>query len=507
MRDIISVRALSALQKKRRLVKRGDEILTSKPFCFVLENSVIGQYCETCLATARKERLLSRCKGCWRAWYCSDICRDLGETQHRHECQLFRDRPDYRPKDFARFLARLIRKLKEGGEDVVERIDARRSRRFRDLMSHSKEIEKDQKRLDYLAEMMPDLQVLLGKSNIPEREELIQIFGKVMVNSFCLLDHHLKPVGTSLYLAASIFDHSCAPNAFVSFVGSKLVVRTLVEWPELHLDMVHISYLDTMNSREHRRTFLQDSYYFACDCRLCRDEEHARTASSIRCRSKACGTPVHVDESGTGWVDPCGACGFCKFPRGVAYEYIEVAEYTRAELADLDEENPSVARRDGGAGGPPAPAQPVAQQEPGGARHRLRQHAAVERRARPRARERSGHQALLRAQTSLRRPVPHEARQDRAQQYGVAPRPRALARGRGDPRGRPGLQPPAGVRGPDVAADPGERRVPRRHPALAHVRPSAGHVRRRPLARRQPRPQLSRRHWLPRPEATTFLLM
>ncbi|XP_037779908.1 histone-lysine N-methyltransferase SMYD3-like isoform X8 [Penaeus monodon] len=340
MRDIISVRALSALQKKRRLVKRGDEILTSKPFCFVLENSVIGQYCETCLATARKERLLSRCKGCWRAWYCSDICRDLGETQHRHECQLFRDRPDYRPKDFARFLARLIRKLKEGGEDVVERIDARRSRRFRDLMSHSKEIEKDQKRLDYLAEMMPDLQVLLGKSNIPEREELIQIFGKVMVNSFCLLDHHLKPVGTSLYLAASIFDHSCAPNAFVSFVGSKLVVRTLVEWPELHLDMVHISYLDTMNSREHRRTFLQDSYYFACDCRLCRDEEHARTASSIRCRSKACGTPVHVDESGTGWVDPCGACGFCKFPRGVAYEYIEVAEYTRAELADLDEENP-----------------------------------------------------------------------------------------------------------------------------------------------------------------------
>ncbi|XP_037779905.1 uncharacterized protein LOC119576339 isoform X5 [Penaeus monodon] len=448
MRDIISVRALSALQKKRRLVKRGDEILTSKPFCFVLENSVIGQYCETCLATARKERLLSRCKGCWRAWYCSDICRDLGETQHRHECQLFRDRPDYRPKDFARFLARLIRKLKEGGEDVVERIDARRSRRFRDLMSHSKEIEKDQKRLDYLAEMMPDLQVLLGKSNIPEREELIQIFGKV-----------------------------------------------------------HISYLDTMNSREHRRTFLQDSYYFACDCRLCRDEEHARTASSIRCRSKACGTPVHVDESGTGWVDPCGACGFCKFPRGVAYEYIEVAEYTRAELADLDEENPSVARRDGGAGGPPAPAQPVAQQEPGGARHRLRQHAAVERRARPRARERSGHQALLRAQTSLRRPVPHEARQDRAQQYGVAPRPRALARGRGDPRGRPGLQPPAGVRGPDVAADPGERRVPRRHPALAHVRPSAGHVRRRPLARRQPRPQLSRRHWLPRPEATTFLLM
>ncbi|XP_037779907.1 N-lysine methyltransferase SMYD2-A-like isoform X7 [Penaeus monodon] len=283
MRDIISVRALSALQKKRRLVKRGDEILTSKPFCFVLENSVIGQYCETCLATARKERLLSRCKGCWRAWYCSDICRDLGETQHRHECQLFRDRPDYRPKDFARFLARLIRKLKEGGEDVVERIDARRSRRFRDLMSHSKEIEKDQKRLDYLAEMMPDLQVLLGKSNIPEREELIQIFGKV-----------------------------------------------------------HISYLDTMNSREHRRTFLQDSYYFACDCRLCRDEEHARTASSIRCRSKACGTPVHVDESGTGWVDPCGACGFCKFPRGVAYEYIEVAEYTRAELADLDEENPSL---------------------------------------------------------------------------------------------------------------------------------------------------------------------
>lgn len=53
MRDIVSVRALSALQKKKRLVKRGDAVLTSKPFCFVLECSVVGQYCETCLATTR----------------------------------------------------------------------------------------------------------------------------------------------------------------------------------------------------------------------------------------------------------------------------------------------------------------------------------------------------------------------------------------------------------------------------------------------------------------------
>ncbi|XP_037779906.1 uncharacterized protein LOC119576339 isoform X6 [Penaeus monodon] len=401
MRDIISVRALSALQKKRRLVKRGDEILTSKPFCFVLENSVIGQYCETCLATARKERLLSRCKGCWRAWYCSDICRDLGETQHRHECQLFRDRPDYRPKDFARFLARLIRKLKEGGEDVVERIDARRSRRFRDLMSHSKEIEKDQKRLDYLAEMMPDLQVLLGKSNIPEREELIQIFGKSggrpAGDGEQLLPAgpppeargdepvpggvHLRPLLRAQRLRVVRREQAGGADAggvagappghgAHQLPGHHELARAPPDLPAGQLLLrLRLPPLPGRGARAHGLL-------------------HQMPLEGLR-HPRACGRERH------GVGGPLRGVWILQVPAGRrlrVHRGRRVHEGGAGGPRRGESQPGGVARRDGGAGGPPAPAQPVAQQEPGGARHRLRQHAAVERRARPRARERSGHQ-------------------------------------------------------------------------------------------------------------------
>ncbi|MPC16126.1 Histone-lysine N-methyltransferase SMYD3 [Portunus trituberculatus] len=110
MRDYISLRAQALLAKKP--VKRGDVILTSKPFCTLLDSSVIGCYCEYCFVSFVKDRLLMRCSGCGRAYYCSEMCRDLGRALHWRECAVFRRRPNYQPKDSARFLARLIWVLK-----------------------------------------------------------------------------------------------------------------------------------------------------------------------------------------------------------------------------------------------------------------------------------------------------------------------------------------------------------------------------------------------------------
>ncbi|XP_042230033.1 histone-lysine N-methyltransferase SMYD3-like [Homarus americanus] len=132
MRDYVSLRAQALLAKKP--VKRGDVLLTSKPFCTLLASSVVGRYCEYCLSSVRKDRLLRRCGGCGRAWYCSDLCQELSQPFHQRECALFHHLPDYKPTDFARFLARLIWKLKDGGDDVAEKIDDKKSRRFKDLV-------------------------------------------------------------------------------------------------------------------------------------------------------------------------------------------------------------------------------------------------------------------------------------------------------------------------------------------------------------------------------------
>ena len=68
-----------------------------------------------------------------------------------------------------------------------------------------------------------DVAQLLG-SLMPSREEYISIYGRLLVNSFALradTNGEEENIGTALYRANSIFDHSCAPNATTVFQGNQ----------------------------------------------------------------------------------------------------------------------------------------------------------------------------------------------------------------------------------------------------------------------------------------------
>ncbi|KAG0727988.1 Histone-lysine N-methyltransferase SMYD3 [Chionoecetes opilio] len=339
MRDYVSLRAQALLAK--RPVKRGDVILTSKPFCTLLDSSTVSCYCEYCFASFRKDRLLTRCSECRRAFYCSAMCQQLAGPLHWRECLVFRRRPHYHPKDSARFLARLIWVLKDGGDARDEKIDDKRSRRFKDLVSHRREVSRHEEQLRTLDALMPDLRQLVGERHLPTRDNLLEIFGKVRVNSFCLLDDRLTPIGTGVYLGASCIDHACTATAFVTFVGRRLVVRSLVDWPDLDWSRVRISYLDFVNTRACRQNFLASHYYFSCDCRLCRDDAHDRLMSTVPCGS--CDAPVYVDETEEcAAVGPCDACGCSAFPDTLRQEYRRAAALTRHHLKDLNEANPDL---------------------------------------------------------------------------------------------------------------------------------------------------------------------
>jgi hypothetical protein len=54
---------------------------------------------------------------------------------------------------------------------------------------------------------------------LPSKPELLEIFGRVLINSFNIMDDEYQPIGIGLYLAASVFDHSCNPNAAIVFKG------------------------------------------------------------------------------------------------------------------------------------------------------------------------------------------------------------------------------------------------------------------------------------------------
>lgn len=53
------------------------------------------------------------------------------------------------------------------------------------------------------------------------------------VNSFSICDQELHSIGTGIYLAASVVDHSCKPNAVVTFEGTTLIMRALETLPVL----------------------------------------------------------------------------------------------------------------------------------------------------------------------------------------------------------------------------------------------------------------------------------
>ena len=57
---------------------------------------------------------------------------------------------------------------------------------------------------------------------------LLQLISKVMYNVFTICDEELVPVGLGLYPIASFINHSCNPNAVVSFDCNRLSIRSLI---------------------------------------------------------------------------------------------------------------------------------------------------------------------------------------------------------------------------------------------------------------------------------------
>lgn len=49
------------------------------------------------------------------------------------------------------------------------------------------------------------------------------------INAFNILDDNLNTVGTGIYLAASVLNHSCVPNATAIFDGTTLRIGAIVD--------------------------------------------------------------------------------------------------------------------------------------------------------------------------------------------------------------------------------------------------------------------------------------
>ncbi|KAI7859935.1 hypothetical protein BDC45DRAFT_495342 [Circinella umbellata] len=101
-------------------------------------------------------------------------------------------------------------------------------------------------------------------------KDLVKFLGRFKCNNFAIYDEQLFTIGEGTYPIASLFNHSCRPNAAVLFDGSLLVIKAIdtIEPNE----EITIAYVDIAHSRTERQKILREKYFFKCTCERCRDD-------------------------------------------------------------------------------------------------------------------------------------------------------------------------------------------------------------------------------------------
>ncbi|XP_050519969.1 histone-lysine N-methyltransferase SMYD3 isoform X2 [Daktulosphaira vitifoliae] len=321
------------MNKKKKIIKRGDVILEDKPFVHALKSLFKNEKCDYCYSAEN----LSRCSGCQYVLYCNRICQKLSWIEHKHECCKMRKIfPKVLP-DAARIMSKIIIKLRNGGLIQKSYYAPNRSRTFQDMMSHYPELKKDKQRLDHFNSLFEVLKNYMGESGLPNTVELLGIYGRMCINAFNILDNNLNTVGTGIYLAASVLNHSCTPNATATFDGTTLRIRALMDIepsdPELH---VYISYLELMQTTSERRCELQKNYYFICECQRCTNDNEQNFVNSMICPNIKCqeGIPMELNKPNVLDTVTCSKC-LLKVDDRIVEEFYNVTEFTNFQLQKM----------------------------------------------------------------------------------------------------------------------------------------------------------------------------
>ena len=90
---------------------------------------------------------------------------------------------------------------------------------------------------------------------------------QILINSLTLVTPTYDPIGICIDPLAATMNHSCNPNAVVSFDGPSLNVRSLRNI--IKDEEVLISYVDITDNPWQRQEELRQRYLFTCDCGDC----------------------------------------------------------------------------------------------------------------------------------------------------------------------------------------------------------------------------------------------
>ncbi|KRZ37466.1 Histone-lysine N-methyltransferase SMYD3 [Trichinella pseudospiralis] len=232
--------------------------------------------------------------------YCDENCHNQAISDHRYECKVLLHSKGDIPSDSIRLMVRIIGKLNDHSNTSDFSCKASyENRKYHNLMSHKDEIFKDEKRTSEFSRCCYFLKCIIEPNELPETTILMEMFGKILINSFVILDNELNSAGLGLYLNLSKLNHSCNPSCVVTFDGPKAYLNTLNSEFEVTtstiLENLTISYVALIDDTAHRRKALRERYYFICKCERCSDARLDSIATALVCDNGNCDGVAIID--------------------------------------------------------------------------------------------------------------------------------------------------------------------------------------------------------------------
>ena len=189
----------------------------------------------------------------------------LQDELHASECELLLTSGSEPSTSTSWLLLRVwlkySKELEEKSELNGEAVPGFRCKRtFGDFVSHEKDIRRDKKKMKYILDHYRDLESILLE-DMPSFDEFVELYGKVIINNFELRQSSSgESYGMGVYLAPSIVDHSCAPNAWVEISGKRLTIKSHVDADDFSMEKVFFSYINTEARLEVRQEYLKKNF-------------------------------------------------------------------------------------------------------------------------------------------------------------------------------------------------------------------------------------------------------
>ena len=304
----------------------GKTLFTSKPLAHVISESQRLSRCNQCF---KQFGDLQRCSACGLMKYCGRACQKEDWKIHKAECKFLKHVAPKRPSESVHLFLRLL--LVQQQETTLIQSAGEHKVSFHDLMSHTEDIKKDPKRMEQFAFVCEGLKRLTVPLESYSVAELLETFGKMCINSFSICDSEMQPIGTGMYLVASKLDHSCHPNAVVTFQGTTLHLRTTERFaPGTE---ARISYIDQLALTDDRKTQLEEQYYFTCTCSMCKDKEKNYQMTSSVCPDSGCGGCVFWDDDGNPLH--CSRCNRTEFTKKYCLRRNEAMDSLKGSVDEI----------------------------------------------------------------------------------------------------------------------------------------------------------------------------